>query len=66
MEKRYTPAEAAEIAKRHEETITKALRQRGGLHGSHSGRKGRWLIRESCLDAWLDHLPCEHQMAVAA
>lgn len=61
MEARLTAIEAAGQAKKHYKTIASALRG-GSLHGTQiSGKGGAWLIRESCLDAWVDGSPCAHQ-----
>ncbi|MEE6273482.1 helix-turn-helix domain-containing protein [Georgenia sp. MJ206] len=62
---RLSPTEAAEIARRHVVTIYKALED-GRLHGSQPVKGGRWLVREDCLDAWLDGVPCEHRTNVRA
>ena len=60
---RLTTDEAAALARRHVVTVRRALED-GKLHGSQSGAGGRWLIREECLDAWIDGEKCEHQVNV--
>ena len=57
---RLTPKEAAAIVRKHEVTIRVALTA-GELHGAQRVKGGRWLIREDCLEAWLDGQKCEHQ-----
>lgn len=58
MLKRYTTKEAALAISRNEETLTRALRD-GSLCGSQAaGRKGRWSIREDCLEAYIDNTDC--------
>lgn len=47
-----TTAEAAAYSKRHEDTITTALRS-GTLRGSQKMKKGKWLIHVDDLDAWI-------------
>ncbi|SEE25019.1 Helix-turn-helix domain-containing protein [Arthrobacter alpinus] len=63
MKPRLNPAEAAEISRRHPVTVRRALIAEQ-LHGSQSGPGGRWLIREECLDAWIDGVKCEHHVNV--
>lgn len=65
MSPRLTTVEAAKVAHRHPETLLLAL-QSGSLHGRQRAKRGPWLIKEECLDAWLDGTPCEHQAAAAA
>lgn len=55
-----TAPEAAQASRRHPVTIRKAL-EAGELHGSQRKKGGRWSIRQACLDAWIDNLPCEHK-----
>lgn len=57
---RLTVKEAAVEAHRHPDTIRKSV-EAGTLHGSQRAIGGPWLIREECLDAYLDGAPCEHQ-----
>lgn len=57
---RFDVAEAAAAAHRHPVTLRRAL-ESGLLHGTQSMKRGRWLIRQDCLEAWLDGIPCEHQ-----
>lgn len=64
VEPRLTTGEVAEVSRRHPVTILKAL-ESGRLHGSQQGKGGRWTVRASCLDAWLDGMPCEHQHPTA-
>ncbi len=64
VEQRLTAPEAAEASRRHPVTIRKALED-GRLHGTQQGKGGRWTIRVSCLDAWLDGVPCTHQRPAA-
>jgi hypothetical protein len=61
---RLSPVEAAAIARKHRQTIYYALED-GTLHGTQRVKRGRWLIKEACLDAWIDGVPCEHQKALA-
>lgn len=66
MEHRYSIAQAAAETGKHYKTIALALRE-GRLHGTQaSGKRGAWRIRESCLDAWLDHEPCPHKRNVTS
>lgn len=60
---RLNTAEAAAISRRHLVTVRRALED-GKLHGTQSMAGGRWLIREECLDAWIDGVKCEHQVNV--
>lgn len=60
---RLTTAEAAALSRRHPVTVRRALED-GKLHGAQSMAGGRWLIREECLDAWIDGVKCEHQVNV--
>lgn len=60
---RLTVTEAAAAARRHRVTVLRAL-ETGQLHGTQRVKGGRWLIRETCLDAWLDGVPCEHRTNV--
>lgn len=48
----YTPAEAAEYARCHVETIRKALRERT-LRGARREGARAWKIRQDWLDAWI-------------
>lgn len=57
---RLTVPEAAAAARRHPKTIRNAV-EAGDLHGSQRVTGGRWLIREECLDAYLEGAPCPHQ-----
>ena len=53
-------SDAGQATHRHPVTIRLAL-QSGELHGTQSQKGGRWLIRRTCLVAWAEHDPCEHQ-----
>ena len=53
-------AEAAQFARRHPETIRKALAV-GDLHGEQRMRKGVWLIERECIRAYLRNELCEHR-----
>lgn len=57
--------EAALATGRHEETVTKALRV-GDLHGTQSKKKGRWMIEEDCLGAWVYNQKCKHALVARA
>lgn len=57
---RLTVAEVADLARRHPVTVRRAL-EAGELHGTQSGKGGRWTVREDCMDAWADGQPCDHQ-----
>lgn len=61
---RLSPVEAAALARKHRQTIYVALED-GSLHGTQRVKRGRWLIKATCLDAWLDGVECEHQAAAA-
>ena len=68
---RLDTKQAADYSGRHVDTIRRAL-ENGELHGGQRRdkdgrpkRNGRWSIRRTCLDAWLDGVPCEHQEAAA-
>lgn len=65
MSPRLTVPEAAILGRRHPETVRKAL-QDGTLHGAQRMKRGPWLIRPECLDAWLNNEQCEHQQDEAA
>jgi len=60
---RLTVPEVAAAARKSEVTVYRAL-ESGSLHGTQSMKGGRWTVREDCLDAWADGLPCDHQGAV--
>lgn len=62
---RLTVEQAAKVAGRSTQTIYRAV-ESGELHGSQRCKGGRWSIRPSCLDSWLDGAECEHQKAGAA
>lgn len=47
-----TTAEAAELAKRHPVTVSKALAT-GELHGHQTVRRGRWGVKSAAVDAWI-------------
>lgn len=53
---RLTVREAAEIARRHPDTILKAL-QRGELPGIQRVPRGKWLVDEADLEAWIIGAP---------
>lgn len=65
IEPRLSPDEAAAIARKHRQTIYVALED-GSLHGTQRVKRGRWLIRATCLDAWLDGVECADRAAAAA
>lgn len=62
--RRLSPAEAAEETGRHRQTIYIALED-GTLCGTQRTKGGRWLIKAACLEAWLDKVECEHQVAAS-
>lgn len=62
MRLRFSTAEAASHARCHVVTIRKAC-ESGELHGTQRTKNGRWSIRLTCLEAWLDGEKCEHQAA---
>ncbi|WP_314457173.1 hypothetical protein [uncultured Microbacterium sp.] len=59
MHKLYTPAEAADAARRHVVTIRRDLASRV-LHGTQHVPGGRWLIAEPCLEAYVRGERCIH------
>lgn len=61
LERRLTVAESASAAGRHPVTIRRDL-EAGVLHGTQRMKGGRWIVRESCLDAYLDGTRCHHQV----
>lgn len=65
IERRLTVAESATVAGRHPVTIRRDL-EAGVLHGTQRMKGGRWIVRESCLDAYLDGTRCHHQVRAAA
>lgn len=60
MMQRLTVAEVAEGTRRHAVTVRRAL-EAGALHGTQSGKGGRWTVREDCAEAWAEKRTCEHQ-----
>lgn len=62
---RLSPDEAAVVARKHRQTIYVALED-GTLHGTQRVKRGRWLIKAACLDAWLDGVECADRAAAAA
>ena len=60
---RLTVKEAAVASRKHPVTIGNLLRS-GELHGTQRKRGGNWTVKESCLEAYLDGEPCEHQRNV--
>lgn len=64
IERRLTVAEAADIASRHPVTIRNDL-EAGVLHGTQRMKRGRWAVRPSCLEAYLDGNRCAHQVREA-
>jgi hypothetical protein len=61
-----TVKEVALLTRRHEETVTNALRV-GSLHGGQRKKGGRWLVRRACAEAWAVGESCGHEReAVAA
>lgn len=63
MSRYMTPAQVALETQKHKETVTAALRV-GTLHGEQSMKKGRWLIEEPCVAAWISHKACAHRAAL--
>jgi hypothetical protein len=57
---RYSVAEIAEHLQKHPVTIRLAL-EGARLHGTQSKKGGHWSVREDCLEAYLDGVPCAHQ-----
>ena len=55
-----TPAEAGVHARRHPDTVRRALAA-GDLHGVQRVPGGRWLLDPGCVDAWAAGVPCEHR-----
>lgn len=62
---RFNTQQAAEFTGRHPDTIRRAL-ESGDLHGGQRKKNGRWSIRVTCLEAWVDGEKCEHQKEAAA
>lgn len=62
---RFSTSQAADYASCHRDTILKAL-ESGALHGGQRTKNGRWSIRLTCLESWLDGQQCEHQKVSAA
>ncbi len=61
-----TVKEVALLTRRHEETVTNALRLKT-LHGGQGKKGGRWLVLRPCAEAWAMGVQCAHQaQAVAA
>lgn len=60
MEPRLTTDEVATATKRHPVTVRRAL-EGGALHGTQTTKGGRWLVRVSCAEAWIDGQKCAHQ-----
>jgi len=60
MPEYLTTDEAAARSHRHPGSIRRAL-EGGSLHGSQTGRGGRWLIQPDCLDAYLAGERCKHR-----
>jgi hypothetical protein len=54
-----TVAEVATRARKHPDTVRLALAD-GELHGTQRVPRGKWTVRESCADAWIDGLRCPH------
>ncbi len=59
---KLTTNDVAESYRRHPVTVRIAL-QDGSLHGRQMKPGGRWLIEESCAEAWSSGAKCEHQSA---
>lgn len=55
-----TVDEAAKESRRHPVTIRVALRAKE-LHGSQRVTGGTWSVKDTCLEAWVEGRPCEHQ-----
>lgn len=60
-----TPNEVALFTRRHPETVTLALRD-GTLHGYQPKKNGRWLVRQDCMEAWIEGTKCPHVAQDAA
>jgi hypothetical protein len=54
-----TVAEVAAKARKHPDTVRIALAD-GDLHGTQRVPRGKWTVRESCADAWIDGQLCSH------
>jgi hypothetical protein len=48
-----TPKQVADMVHKHEEAVTLALRL-GDLQGKQPKAKGRWLVKEEDVEAWVD------------
>ncbi|WP_174604441.1 helix-turn-helix domain-containing protein [Cnuibacter physcomitrellae] len=57
--------EAAAAARMHPGSIRRLL-ESGDLHGTQPKPGARWTIREECLEAYLDGIPCPHRQNVTA
>ncbi|MEF2979049.1 helix-turn-helix domain-containing protein [Subtercola sp. YIM 133946] len=62
---RFDVEETATYARRHPNTIRRLL-ESGELHGSQPRKGGRWLVKEECVDAYLDGVPCPHKQNVTS
>lgn len=60
MMRRLSVSEAAAEARLHPDTIRKAL-ESASLHGTQRVPRGKWSVREDCLEAFLDGVRCDHQ-----
>lgn len=54
--------EAADIARKHPDTVRKAL-EVGRLHGFQDDKFGHWTVKAECLEAWVERRPCPHQQS---
>lgn len=57
---RLTTAEVAEITRYSVQTI-RVLLEGGVICGNQRIARGRWLVEEACLRAWMANEPCEHR-----
>lgn len=62
--KMLTTEEVAAEYRRHPVTIRMDLKT-GALHGRQRVPGGRWLIEETCAEAWSNGDQCEHMAALA-
>lgn len=58
---RFTVKEVAVVVRKHPVTVRNLLVS-GELHGTQSGKGGRWTIREDCAAAFADGEKCAHQL----
>ncbi|MBB4666992.1 hypothetical protein BKA24_001701 [Microbacterium marinum] len=60
LDRLFTTTEVAAIARRHVVTVRLAL-EAGDLHGTQRVPRGRWLVAEPCLAAYLEGRRCDHR-----